>query len=179
VQNTVWAQRSPDDRKFITPPDEIYLLTVASQEGCPIQIENAKLLLFIGPGSNWGASYRLRNVGTKPIRIQSVTLSMWTAQGVGESWQQLPQDADKSFLPGEVITIKENSRKLEVVPITDEIRDKMKLRGALHAVVVLMVEQVKFSDGSIYSAERTSKALESYFQNVDFVEYKATGLKVP
>jgi hypothetical protein len=172
VGGSVWAQRGSEKRKFIVPPNDLYLLTVASQADCPIQIENAKLLLFIGPGSNWGASYRLRNAGTKPFGIQSITLSMWTAQGVGLTWQELTQDTEKAVLPGELITIKEDDHKIEIVPMTDEIRDKLKLRGPLHAVVVLMVEQVKFSDGSVYSDERTSKALQSYFQNIDFHQLK-------
>ncbi len=47
---TVWAQQLSEERKFIVPPNDMYLLTVASQADCPIQIENAKLLFFIGPG---------------------------------------------------------------------------------------------------------------------------------
>jgi hypothetical protein len=172
IGGSVWAQQSEEELKFIIAPKDAYLLTIASQPDCPIQIENAKLLLAIGVG-NWGASYRLRNAGTKPLRVHSVTLSMWTAQGIGSTWQVVTQDADKAVLPGELITIKEDDPKIEIVPLTDEVRDKMKLRGPLHAVVVLMVEQVKFSDGSVYRDERTSKALQSYFQNIDFVEYKA------
>lgn len=172
LASTVWAQQVSEDRKYIIPPNDQYLLTVASQADCPIEVENAKLLFFIGPGSGWGASYRLRNGGTKSLAIQSITLSMWTAMGVGSTWEELTQDAEKALLPGEVITIKEDDRKTKIVPLTDAIRDKMKLRGPLKAVVVLMVEQVKFSDGSFYSDKHTSEALESYFKNIDFIEYK-------
>jgi hypothetical protein len=173
VGDSVWAQQGSEKPKYIIPPNDIYLLTVASQADCPIQIENAKLLFFIGPGSNWGASYRLRNGGTKPLRIQSITLSMWTAQGVGLTLEELTQDTETAVLPGKLITVREDDPKIEIVPLTDEIRDKMKLRGPLHAVVVLMVQQVKFSDGSVYSDERTSKALQSYFQDITFVEDNA------
>lgn len=171
--NSVWAQQGSEERQFFIPPNDIYLLTVASQADCPIQIENARLLFFIGPGSNWSASYRLRAAGMKPLRIRSITLSMWTAQGVGSTWEELTQAAEKAVLPGELITIREDDPKIEIVPLTDEIRNRMKLRAPMHAVVVLMVEQVKFSDGSVYSDERTSKALRSYFQNIDFVDSKA------
>jgi hypothetical protein len=170
---SVWAQQRSEVRKFVIAPNDAYVLTVASQLECPIQIENAKLLLFAGPGSNWGASYRLRSAGTKPLRLKSITLSMWTSQGIGSSWQELTQDTERAVLPGELITIKEDEAKIEIVPLTPEVRDKLRLGGPLHAVVVLMVEQVKFSDGSVYSDERTSKALQSYFQNIDFVQYKA------
>lgn len=172
VDGAVWAQQGSEKRKFIIPPNDTYLLSVASQADCPIQIENARLLFFVGPGSNWGASYRLRNTGTKPLTIQSITLSMWTAQGVGLTLEEFTQDTEKAVLPGELVMIREDHSKIEIVPVTDEIRDKMKLRGPLHAVVVLMVEQVRFSDGSVYSDKRTSKALQSYFQNIEFVELK-------
>ena len=171
VAGSVWAQQGSEGLKFIIAPNDTYLLTIASQPDCPIQIENAKLLLAIGVG-NWGASYRLRNAGTKPLRVHSITFSMWTAQGVGSTWQVVSRDTDKAVLPGEVITIRKDDRKTEVVPLTDEIRDKMKLRGPLHSVVVLLVEQVTFSDGSVYSDEPTAKALQSYFQKIEFANYK-------
>lgn len=173
VGGSVWAQQISAERKAVTPPNDTYLMTVASQPDCPIQIEKARILFGIGRGSNWGASYRMRNAVTKPLSIQSITLSMWSAPGVGATWQELPQDAEKAILPGELITLRESNPTIEIVPLTDEIRDKMKLRGPLHAVVVLMVEQVKFSDGSVYSDERTSKALQDYFQNIDIVVQKA------
>ena len=97
---------------------------------------------------------------------------MWTASGVGSTWQEFTQDAEREVLPGELVTTREDDPKIEIVPLTDEIRDKMKLRGPLHGVVVLMVEQVRFSDGSGYTDERTSKALQSYFARIDLVEHK-------
>jgi len=97
---------------------------------------------------------------------------MWTAQGVGATWEDLSQDSEKAVSPGELIPIREDDRKIEIVPLTDEIRDKLRLRGPLRAVVVLMIEQVRFSDGSVYSDERTSKALKSYFQEIEFAPFK-------
>ncbi len=171
VGGSICAQQQ-SERKFVVPPNDIYLLTVASQADCPIQIENASLLFFIGPGSNWGARFRLRNAAVKPLKIQSITFSMWTASGVGSTWQEFTQDAEREVLPGELVTTKEDDPKIEIVPLTDEIRDKMKLRGALQGVVVLMVEQVKFSDGSGYTDERTSKALQSYFAKIELTEHR-------
>ncbi len=161
----VRAQQRKEDRKFIVAPKDVFLLTVASQPDCPVQIENAKLLFFIGPGSNWGANYRLRNVGTKPLRIQSITLSIWTATGIRSTWQELPQD--EYISPAQVIKTKEDPRKIEIVPLTDAIRDRLKLRGPLKAIVVMMIEQVKFLDGSVYSAESVSKDLQSYFSTIE------------
>lgn len=170
VTDYVWAQRESERRKFIVPPNDVCLMTVASQAESPIQIEKAKLLFFVGPGSNWGASYQLRNSGVKALRIQSITLSMWTAQGVGLSWQEITQDSEKAVLPGQLVPIKEDNHNVEIVPLTDEIREKLKLHGPMKAIVVLMIEQVKFSDGSVYSDERTSKAVQDYFQKIELAE---------
>jgi hypothetical protein len=167
VGGNVWAQKGPEETRYAIAPSGKYLLTIASQPDCPIQVENAKLLLAIGVGG-WGASYRLRNAGIKPLSIRSITLSMWTEHGVGSSWEELIQEPAKAVLSGELIPIKESDKhKTEIVPLTDEISNKLGLRGPLEAVVVLMVEQVKFSDGTVYSAQRISKELESYFQRVD------------
>ena len=165
------AQGVSERQQFVIPPDDICLLTVASQADSPIQIERAKLLFFVGPGSNWGARYQLRNSGTKPLKIQSITLSMWTPQGAGLSWQEIAEDSANAVLPGAVIPVK-GGRKMEVVPLTDEIRNKLRLYGPMKSIVVMMIEQVKFSDGSTYSDERTSKAVQDYFQKIEFAEHQ-------
>ena len=170
VAGGVGAQERLEKRKIVTPPNDTYLMAVASQPDCPIQIENAKLQFAVAGGSSWGASYRLRNAGTRPLTIRSITLAMWTVSGVGATWQELIEDSQKPVLPRALIPIRQFNSKTETVPLTDEIRDQMKLRGPLRAVVVLLVEQIKFSDGSVYSDEATSKALQSYFQNVDVAD---------
>jgi len=167
IVGNVWAQKGSEETRYAIAPSGKYLLTIASQPDCPIQVENAKLLLAIGVGG-LGASYRLRNAGTKPVTIRSITLSMWTEHGIGNSWEDLTQEPAKMVLSGELIPIKDDDkRKTEIVPLTDEISNKLGLRGPLEVVVVLIVEQVKFSDGTVYSDHRTSRELQSYFQRVD------------
>jgi hypothetical protein len=167
VGGNVWAQKGSEETRYAIAPSGKYLLTIASQPDCPIQVENAKLLLAIGVGG-WGASYRLRNAGTKPLTIRSITLSMWTEHGIGNTWEDLTQEPAKMVLSGELIPTKDDyKRKTEIVPLTDEIGNKLGLRGPLEVVVVLIVEQVKFSDGTVYSDHRISKELQSYFQRVD------------
>ncbi|HKO42012.1 MAG TPA: hypothetical protein VJU84_01875 [Pyrinomonadaceae bacterium] len=170
VAGSVAAQERLEKRKIVTPPNDTYLIAVASQPDCPIQIENAKLQFAVTGGSSWGASYRLRNAGTTPLSIRSITLAMWTVSGAGATWQELIQDSQKPVLPQALIPLRQFNSTTENVPLTDEIRDQMKLRGPLRAVVVLLVEQITFSDGSLYSDEATSKALQAYFQNVDVTD---------
>jgi hypothetical protein len=65
-------------------------------------------------------------------------------------------------MPGETV----NGANDEIVPLTDELRDKLQLRGPMKAVVVLIVESVKFADGSVYNNEAVSRALLAYFLDV-------------
>jgi hypothetical protein len=61
--------------------------------------------------------------------------------------------------PGEV-------REVEIVPLTEDLRDKLKLRGPMTAVSVFIILRVEFEDGSVYSDERAFAALQEYFERV-------------
>jgi hypothetical protein len=161
---TIFPQPSGERIKFIVPPPTDYVLTILSQPECPIRIENPKLLLAVGFG-NWGASFQLRNAAPKALEVQSITFSMWGSGGAGQTWEELAADKYKTVSTGQLITMQEPSRRPEVVPITDEIRRKMKLSGELKAVVVLMIEQIRFSDGTMYQDLATSKALQTFLAN--------------
>ena len=45
-------------------------------------------------------------------------------------------------------------REIEFVPLTDELRERFKLKGPMKAVGVFMVVRVEFIDGSVYSNEQ-------------------------
>ena len=69
----------------------------------------------------------------------------------------------KLIQPGE--TIKEHGNH-RIVPLTTELREKLKLRDTVNAMVVLMVKSITFADGTIYSDESTFKATQSYFERL-------------
>lgn len=50
----------------------------------------------------------------------------------------------------------------EIVPLTDELRDKLKLKGPMRALVVFMIVHIEYADGTVYSAESTYKAFLKY-----------------
>jgi hypothetical protein len=150
---------------FVAPSDS-YLLTIASQTDCPLQIEGAKLLLSLNHGG-WAASYQLRNRSSAPVRIRSVKLSMWSAQGASSSWEDLlEKETGTLVMPGEAVPIHDD-RPVEVVPLTGELRDKLKLNSGLRAIVVLMIDQVQVVNGTSFDASKTAQALEKYFENIE------------
>lgn len=150
--------------RYIASPPENILLTVASLPDCPIQFENARLLIDINKGG-LAISAQVRNVGTKAVRRYQPVI--WTSAATGGSmsgsvWSS-GKAHDKVIMPGQVIT---EDADIVIVPLTQALRDRFKLQGPMKAVVVLMVERVVFDDGSVYSAESISKALLEHFEKL-------------
>lgn len=153
------AQR--EKQRYVVAPREVYLLVSASQPDCPLRIEEAKLLLNVDRG--WGISCRLHNQGSRPIRY--VRLVAWTSYGTGSTLTP-SSVGEKIILPGQTVPCDENDTD-EIVPLTTELREKLKLQGPMKDVITLMIESIRFTDGTIYSDEETSKALLNYFQGLD------------
>lgn len=156
----------PERRRAVLVPLEVLLPVVVSQPDCPLQYEDVKLIKYTeGYLTGFvGKSYRLRNRGSKPIR--SYTKAYLTTGGGGNevTWEAPPAPLDSQLLmPGQVPP---NDSVVEIVPLTEELRDKLKLRGPTEGAFFFMVVRVEFSDGTVYSAEREYKALETYFERV-------------
>lgn len=143
-------------RRYVVVPSESVMLVIASQPDCPLKFDGAKLLLSADDNA-WGASYELRNRGTKPI--QTFSAVMWTSYGSGGTVGSRGRIGSNLIMPGETV----NGGNDEIVPLTKELRDSLKLRGPMKAIVVLMIENIKFADGSSYDDKVTSQALLAYF----------------
>ena len=156
------AQQSDSHRhrRYVVVPSESLLLVIASQPDSPLKFEDAKLLISADADGDWGGSYNLYNCGTKPIK--TFTVVMWTSYGSGGTLGGPRRNETTLIMPGETV----NGANDEIVPLTDELRDKLQLRGPMKAVVVLMVESVKFADGSVYNNQAVSRALLAYFLDV-------------
>lgn len=65
-------------------------------------------------------------------------------------------------MPGKLVPLG-GADDYEVVPLTEELRDKLKLRGPARAgIVTYIVVKVRFADGTTYDAEPMSEALRAY-----------------
>jgi hypothetical protein len=160
------GQQSVPQRKYVVVPSKVMLLLTASQPDCPLKFEDAQLLISANKDGAWGASYKLRNAGTKPI--QNISVVMWTSDGSGGTLDS-PRGNDKTpIMPGETVS----GGTEEVIPLTDELRAKLQLEEPMKAVVVLLVEKIKFADGSVYNNEGVSQALLGYFNNLENRGYR-------
>lgn len=164
MSNAANAQQTEggQKRRYVIVPSESYLLVIAAQPDSPLRIENAKFLIGVAHG--WGVSCQLRNQGTKPIRFLS--LVAWTSYGAGGTLSPSVRSGEELIMPGQTVSCNEGS-KAEIIPLTNELRDKLKLRGPMKAIVVVMIESIKFSDGSSYTDEVTSKALLTYLEGLE------------
>jgi hypothetical protein len=150
--------------RHVAVPREVILPVIASQPDSPLQFEDVRYLAQTD-GDNAGFCFRLRNRGGKPVRGVSFAAVSPGGGGWLDSWPR--KVTSEVVMPGQVVPLSNESEQEVVVRLTDEVRDKLKLRGPMKVVTVLMVVRVKFADGSVYEDESTYKALQTYFEGLE------------
>ena len=63
--------------------------------------------------------------------------------------------------PGESVRV--GDYNLRIAPLDSMLQQRLKLSGKLQTVVILLVDQITFADGSKYDAQTSSKALFDFF----------------
>ena len=144
-----------DGRRYVVIPPEQRLLAIASQPDCPLQFEEARLLMNMR--GDTASSFQLRNQGTKPIRAYTLivggSIVEWTAS-----------DASQYILPGQRAA--ESEYRYEIVPLTEELRDRLGLRGPMQGLKIFMVTRVELTDGSVYNGQPAHRAMEEFFEDI-------------
>jgi hypothetical protein len=161
VANVVGQAPTNDQHKVFIIPRSYALPAVIYQPDCPLRLENYFFINSVEGGGE-SANYQFRNISAKPI--QSYTIAWLTTAGPGGDLSFAAKTPAERINPGGTLPNIEGSGVL--VPLTDEIRKKLKMDGPMMAVVCLMVVRVEFDDGTVYSDESTYKALETYFEKV-------------
>ena len=147
---------SEDKEKFVMVPREVGLVVIAYQPDCPLQFEKVKLLAGVKGGGI--TSEELRNSGTKPIKAFTLGDSTGSTWGWNSRY-------DGPVGPGELVP-HNGEGSAQVVPLTDELREKLKLKGPMQGLMVLMVRRVEFTDGTVYDDEATYKAMVAYMDDL-------------
>lgn len=151
---SVFAQDG--ESKYVEAPREIVLQVIAFQPGCPIKFEDVRYFDGVdGGGTN---SYQLRNIGTKPIKSVTVASS-------GGAINTYSREKGILAMPGQLVpTSCENCAEREVIPLTNELREKLKLKGPMQTIIVLMITNVEYTDGTKYNDEKTFKAMKKLME---------------
>ena len=162
---TVSAQETKrrEGKRYVIVPSELVLLVIASQPGVPIQFQDA-ILLMSEDGRDLIVSYNLYNSGVKPIRY--LTPMMWTSFDTGGtltgSGPMSGVTSGELIMPGQIV----KDSQSEIVPLTKESREKLKLLSPAKTMVILMVKSITFADGSIFNDDATLKATQGYFEDL-------------
>lgn len=164
----IFAQEKKEGNYLFVPtPREIVLPVIAVQPDCPLKFENVANLTGVGGGGQ--TKYQIRNVGTKPIR----RFEVMSSAGMGGTWFR---NDGALLMPGQVAPFQahrcKNCPQDEVIPLTDELREKLKLTGEMRTIVILMVISVEFADGTRFDDEKTFNAMISFIQNLAEAKYQ-------
>lgn len=179
VTSVLAQQAEPPTRKFVEIPREIGLPVIAVQPDCPIKIEEVRLVAGVEGGFTHSSQFR--NISAKPIR--SVTIA--SSSGSSTTYAR---ETGVLVMPGQLVPkVSEKYLKCkecvkdEIVPLTDELREKLNLKGPMRSLVTLMVVEVEFTDGTKYSDEATYKAMTKFLDELDDALYqqKQRAVKLP
>ena len=158
---SVHAQENAKQEKsrYAVIPATDVMLMVASQTDCPLQLENTRLLYNIDK-KRLTYQWDFRNRGTKPI--VGFTVDAWHAIGSGGSLTNSWEDKNEVLMPGEVV--KDDLDEKQIVPLTKEMREQLKLNGKMKMFIILVVRYVDFNDDTLYNGVKTSDVLSDYLQ---------------
>jgi hypothetical protein len=157
-----FRRKVADRIPYIEVPRESAVLVVAAQPNCPLEFENPMLLMGI-EGRRLALKGSVRNRATKPI--SSFSFALWNSVGGGwvDSWPR--KITTEVVAPGQSLSLATEPVD-DVVSLTPELRQKLKLDGPMKGVLLAMIVEVKFVDGTSYSDESIFKALRDYLDNV-------------
>ena len=152
---------------IVQVPREIILPVIAVQPNCPIRFENVEEFAAIKGGSF--TSYELRNVGVRPIRRFTIASSA----GMRFEWAR---NSGELVLPGEIAPQPDDDR-IRIVPITDKLRTDLSLIGPMRGIVVLMVVNIEFADGTKYDDEATYQGMTVFIDKLGDALYRQEQLE--
>lgn len=160
VQLLGWETAKEDKELGFIVPSEVTFAVVANQPGCPIEFVSAYCVGFLDGG--WKDIYRLRNRSTKPIKGYTIAIVNSDSTSAEDSITiNLP---NAYFRPGEIWPRSSRDNNLIIVPLTDELREKYKIKGQMKVVKIFMVVHAEFADGSMYNADPEYKSLKKFFE---------------
>ena len=131
------------------------ILVIANQPESPLEFVDPKLMVDMR--GLWRTDFKLRNRGKKPIRAYTVA-----AIGVNE-WGWKASDSAHYVMPGQVVSLPREAG--EVVPLTEDLRDRLKLRGPMKGILALVAVRVEYSDGTTFE-EKGYEAQKEYFERL-------------
>src|SRR5215470_7908662 len=114
----------------VVPREDVIQATIYQPE-CPLKIDYTELHAYLDGGSKY--DIKVKHTGSKPIR--SFKVAYLDSKGNAQSWTF----SHKIVTPGEVVTVSEEPASTKLIPLSDEIRKKIKLSGGIKEVTLFMI----------------------------------------
>jgi hypothetical protein len=163
ISGFAWQQRTGQGQpSLVIIPREVVLPVIAHQPGCPLQFENISILGGVEGGGS--PSFKVRNQGSRPIRAYEIVVLTSAGTSWGEKFEA--KTPEEFMLSGQVMPQFHLSQS-KILPLTQELRAKLNLQGAMKGIFVFMVVRAVFADNSTYTDESAYKALATYFEDLD------------
>lgn len=157
--STIWAQNAAPE-KFVLTPREQALAVVAQQPESPLQLTRVREITTLD--GRLSPDFLAHNRGSKAIR--SYTVAAWTSEATGTEWTFTARAANEWIAPGQTHSLAQQEGQL--VPLTAELRDRLRLQGPMRGVRIYMVVRVELIDGTVFSDEAAFNALQEYFERL-------------
>ncbi len=145
----------------VIPPGDV-VLAVASQPDCPLRIDNSRLLFNL-TSNRLEYEYGIRNEGKKSI--SGYLTEAWHLNGTGGTLQDDWNDRHALLLPGQSFR-SEEYKDSKFVPYTKEIREKFKIGKETRTLILLVVREVWFSDGTKYDGNKDVDKIKGLFDKL-------------
>ncbi|MBI3649634.1 MAG: hypothetical protein HY231_01150 [Acidobacteria bacterium] len=161
-----WAGQNPrkETHQFFLAPREDTLSVIAYQPNCPLLFEKANSYYHIGGGGL--PDYKVRNRTSKTIA--KFTIRIINVLGGGDYSVSFDgKDPKRWIRPGKYWPESKEDENSEVIALSDNLHKEYSVGPPMKAVLVFMIERVEFDDGTIYSDEPVSKALQELSEKVE------------
>ena len=149
--------------KFFLAPREDTLCVIVYQPDCPLVFEEAKSYYHIGGGGL--PSYKVRNRTNKTI--MKFAIRIVNVLGGGDYSVTFDGKDRKGWIrPGRHWPDSKEDQNSEVIALSDNLRREYSVGPPMKTLLVFLVERVEFDDGTVYSDEPASKALQELTENI-------------
>ena len=147
-------------RDCVVMPDDYAVVTIAQQPDSPLRIESAQELVYLNRDP--GFTCEIRNTAKVPVRAYEILVILSNGARFGWGWRA-PSEQEV-ILPGQTIADNQwGATNARIVPLTQDLRSKLKLDGPFEAIFIAMIVSAEMSDGTVYRDERLKKALFRQF----------------
>ena len=160
ASSTNLAQEATNKAKAIVIPSEIYMPTIVAQPDCPLKIEKAIVGKMLDGAER--TFFQARNAGSKPIVFFQIDMLVSSGGGITAIFPY--KRSQGSVPPGKVAPPGMNEESIEFVALSEDLKEKLHVRGKMKAIVFFMVIKVEFEDGSTYDATPLLNSLEEHLR---------------